>query len=169
MGCHFLLQGILPSQGLNWPLPQILYLWVMREAPLFHTSSPEFLGCFLLQTPRAWKGARFRGAMYRSWFILLENILPLPFSHSAVSDSLWPQGLQHMGSFILHYLPESAQIHVHWFGGAISPFHPLPPPSPPAFSLSQREGLSSEVALPIKWPKCWSFSFCSSPSRVDFL
>ena len=33
------------------------------------------------------------------------------------------------------------------------------PPSPPAFSLSQRQGLFNELALHIKWPKYWSFSF----------
>ena len=40
------------------------------------------------------------------------------------------------GSPVLHYLPEFAQIHVHWVGDAIQPSHPLPPPFPPAFNLS---------------------------------
>ena len=39
---------------------------------------------------------------------------------------------------VLHYLPELAQIHV---SDAIQPSHPLPPPSPFAFSLSQQPGL----------------------------
>ena len=37
--------------------------------------------------------------------------------------------------------------------------------SPPAFNLSQHQGLSSESALLIKWPKYWSFSFSISPSN----
>ena len=41
----------------------------------------------------------------------------------------------------LHYLPEFAQTHVHRVGDAIQPTHPLSPPSPPAFSLSQHQGL----------------------------
>ena len=38
-------------------------------------------------------------------------------------------------------------------------------PSPPAFSLSQHLGFSNELALPIRWPKNWSFSFSISPSN----
>ena len=45
------------------------------------------------------------------------------------------------GSSILHYLPEFAQIHVHWVGDDIQPSHPLPPPSPFAFNLSQHQDL----------------------------
>ena len=40
-----------------------------------------------------------------------------------------------------HQLPELAQTHVHSVGDAIQPSHPLPPPSPPAFNLSQHQGL----------------------------
>ena len=63
------------------------------------------------------------------------------FSHSVVSDSLWPHGLQHSRLPCPHHLPELAQTHVHWASDAIQPFHPLPPPSPPAFNLSQHQGL----------------------------
>ena len=35
----------------------------------------------------------------------------------------------------LHYLPEFAQIHVHWIDDATQPSHPLPPLSPLAFNL----------------------------------
>ena len=34
------------------------------------------------------------------------------------------------GSPVLHYLPEFAQIHVHWVGDTIQPSHPLSSPSP---------------------------------------
>ena len=40
-----------------------------------------------------------------------------------------------------HQLPEYAQIHVYWFGDAIQPSHPLLSSSPPAFKLSQHQGL----------------------------
>ena len=42
---------------------------------------------------------------------------------------------------ILHHLLELAQIHVHWVGDAIQPSRPLSSPSPPAFNLSQHQGL----------------------------
>ena len=38
-------------------------------------------------------------------------------------------------------LPEPAQTHVHWVSDAIQPFHPLSSPSPPAFNLSEHQGL----------------------------
>ena len=41
-----------------------------------------------------------------------------------------------------HQLLELAQTHVHWVGDAIQPSHPLSSPSPPAFNLSQHQGLS---------------------------
>ena len=40
-----------------------------------------------------------------------------------------------------HQLPEFAQTHVHRDGDAIQPFHPLSPPSLPAFNLFQHQGL----------------------------
>ena len=36
---------------------------------------------------------------------------------------------------------ECAQTHVHRVGDAIQPSHPLSSPSPPAFNLSQHQGL----------------------------
>ena len=42
---------------------------------------------------------------------------------------------------VLHYLPEFAQINVHWINNAIQPFHPLSPPFPPALNISQHQGL----------------------------
>ena len=41
-----------------------------------------------------------------------------------------------------HQFPELAQTHVHWVGDAIQPSHPLLPPYPPAFNLSQHQGLA---------------------------
>ena len=38
-------------------------------------------------------------------------------------------------------LPELAQTHIHEVSDAIQPSHPLSSPSPPAFSLSQHQGL----------------------------
>ena len=45
------------------------------------------------------------------------------------------------GSPVLHYLLEFAQTYVHWVSDAIQPSHPLLPPSPIAFNLSQHQGL----------------------------
>ena len=42
---------------------------------------------------------------------------------------------------VLHYLPGVVQTHVHWVSDAIQPSHLLGFPSPPAFNLSQHQGL----------------------------
>ena len=45
-----------------------------------------------------------------------------------------------------HQLPESSQTHVYCVSDAIQPSHPLSSPSPPAFNLSQRQGLFQGVS-----------------------
>ena len=47
---------------------------------------------------------------------------------------------------VLHYLPEFALTHVHWVSDVIQPSHPLSSPSPPAFNLSQHQGLFQWVS-----------------------
>ena len=83
-----------------------------------------------------------------------------------LSDSLWPHELQHTWLPSLH-LQEFAQIHIHWVGDAIQPSHPLLPPSPPALSLCQHQGLLQWVGFLHQVAKYWSFSFSISPSDED--
>ena len=66
---------------------------------------------------------------------------------------------------VLYYLLEFAQTHIHCVSDAIQPSHPLLPPSPFAFNPSQHQGLSNEMAICIRWPKYWSFSFSISSSN----
>ena len=55
----------------------------------------------------------------------------------------WTEAHQASLSFtISQSLP---QTHVHWVGDAIQPSHPLSSPFPPAFNLSQHEGLFQQV------------------------
>ena len=65
---------------------------------------------------------------------------------------------------VLHYLLEFAQTHVHWVGDAIQLSHPLPPLLLPSIFPSIRVS-SSELALRIRWPNFWSFSFSVRPSN----
>ena len=76
-----------------------------------------------------------------------------------------PMDCSTLGFLVHHQLLESTQTHVHCVSDAIQPSHPLSYPSPPAFNLSQHQGLSNESVLCIKWPKYWSFSFIISPSN----
>jgi len=73
-------------------------------------------------------------------------ILNISSVQSVMSDSLQPHGLQ------LTRLPcpspvlELAQAHVHQVIDAIQPSHLLSAPSPPAFNLSQHQGLFQWVS-----------------------
>ena len=57
-----------------------------------------------------------------------------------------PRTAAQPGFPVLHHLPEFAQTHVHQVSDAIQPSHPLSSPSPPAFNLSQHQGLSQWVS-----------------------
>ena len=45
-----------------------------------------------------------------------------------------------------HQLPKLAQTHIHHVSDATQPSHPLSSPSPPAFNLSQHQGLFQGVS-----------------------
>ena len=47
---------------------------------------------------------------------------------------------------VLCHLLKLAQSHVHWANNAVQPSHPLSFPSPPAFNLSQHQGLFQWVS-----------------------
>ena len=71
---------------------------------------------------------------------------------------------------VFHCLLVFAQTHIHWVGDAIQPSHPLSPPSPPALSLFQHQGLfqwvgsSNQVAEVLQW-----VFFIDDPCTVPFL
>ena len=56
-----------------------------------------------------------------------------------------------------HQLWEFTQTHVHWVGDAIQSSHPLSWPSPPAFNLSQHQGLFKWVSSSHQVPKILEF------------
>ena len=73
------------------------------------------------------------------------------------------------GFLVLHYHLEFAQTHVHWVSDSIQPSYALLFPSPPSIFLPSifpsTWVFPSELALRIRWPKYWSFSFSISPSN----
>ena len=78
--------------------------------------------------------------------VVLKPILGFSqFSLSVMSDSLWSHG-QHTRLPCPSQLPKLAQIHVHRVGDAIQSSNPLSSPSPPAFNLSQHQGLFQWVS-----------------------
>ena len=76
-------------------------------------------------------------------FIILQFWCKSQFSSVT---QLWPTLCDPMnrstpGLPVHHQFLEFTQAHVHWVSDAIQPSHPLLSPSPPAFNLSQHQGL----------------------------
>ena len=80
---------------------------------------------------------------FKSAFSFSFTFIKRLFSPSSISATAFPKVTQSCptlcnpmnsstpGFPVLHYLPEFAQTHVHWVGGAIQPSHPLLPASLP--------------------------------------
>ena len=65
----------------------------------------------------------------------------------------------------LHQLSGLAQTHVHWIRNAIQPSHPPLSPSPPAFNLSQHQGLFKWVSFSHQVAKVLEFQLQHQPSN----
>ena len=72
-----------------------------------------------------------------------------------------------------HQLSELAQTHVHWVSDASQPSLPLSSPSPPAFNLSQHQGLFQGVSSSHQVAKVLEFQLQHQSFqwifRTDFL
>ena len=68
------------------------------------------------------------------------------FSDSVLLTLCDPIDCSMPGLPVHHQLPKFAQTHVHWVGDAIQLSHPLSSTSPPAFNLSQHQGLFQWVS-----------------------
>ena len=88
--------------------------------------------------------------LHRGPQTLNSSLICLFSSVSSVAQScptLWdPMDCSTPGFPVYHRLPKLAQTHVHRLGDTIQPSHHLSSPSPPAFNLSQHQGLSQWVS-----------------------
>ena len=75
-----------------------------------------------------------------------------------------PMDCRTPGFPVLHHIPEPAQTHVHWVSDAIQPSLPVIPFFSCLQSFPASGFFSNELALCIRWPKYWSFSFSFSIS-----
>ena len=77
------------------------------------------------------------------------------------------------GFSVHHQLPELIQTHVYRVGDVIQPSHPLSSPSPPAFNLSQHQGLLKWVSSSHQVAKVLGFQLQHQSFqwifRTDFL
>ena len=110
-----------------------------------------------------WCQACSRIGVRRSWLLMLlikfSSVTQLRLTLCDPMDCSMP------GLPVHHQLLELTQTHVYWTGDAIQPSHPLSSPSPPAFNLSQNQGLFQGVSSSHQVPKYWSFIFSISPSN----
>ena len=68
------------------------------------------------------------------------------------------------GFLVLYHRLEFVQTHVHWFGDVIQLSHPLSSSSPPAFNLSQHQGLFKWVSSFHQVVQVLEFQLHISPS-----
>ena len=147
MGCHSLFQETLLTQGSN--------------------------PCLLISCMGKWVLYNKRSATWEAHKMLLRGIhLPtsalihvIQFSHAVVSNSLQPLDWSIPGFPVHHQSLELAKTHVHRDIDAIQLSHPLSSPSPPAFNLSQHQGLFQGVSSSHQVAKVLEFSFSISPSN----
>ena len=99
--------------------------------------------------------------------IVLEMPMTFPRRCSSITQSCLglcnPMDCSTLGFPVLHYLPGFAQTHAHWVNDAIPCHHLLLLPS--IFPIIRVFSFSSELALPMRWLKYWSFSFSISFSN----
>ena len=107
---------------------------------------------------------------------LFQSVVCLhPFSSVAQScPTLYnPMDGSTPGLPVHHQLLELAQTHVHWVGDAIHLSHPLLSRSPPAFNLSQHQGLFQWVNFSYEVAKVLEFQLQHQSFqwivRTDFL
>ena len=134
----------------NEAFPNTTYTSLPRHLQLFHPFCPELSVLFLCLCKFFSVGCS-----------CLPPLVNLANSCCWVSKScptLRPRGLQNARLLCAPRSPQFAQTHVHWVG--VLSNHPIPccpllllPSIFPSIRV-----FSSESALHIRWPKCWSFS-----------
>ena len=177
VGCHFLLQGIFPTQGSNPGLLCLLQWQVGSLAPVAPGEPPQRQPDESKNYPRSLAPQSFpkvlkeeRKKQNKTYLIsrrrkwqptpgsLPENSVDQePGGVQSISVQslrrvwvLWPHGLQHTRLPVHHQLPELTQTHVHWVADVIQPSHLLSPPSPPAFDVSQHQDVFKASVLCIR-------------------
>ena len=110
------------------------------------------LSCMWPDGPKGRSGEAIHRNFYKYTGILRIEIFRASLVVSVQSVQLLspslcdPMNCSTPGLPVLHHLPEHAQTHARWVSDAIQPSHPLSSPSPPAFSLSQHQGVFKWVS-----------------------
>ena len=169
-GSHSLIQG--SSQSRDWTqvsciTGRFFTVWAIREAPRREPSGlASTVLCFLRILPHWFQLAFFklRAIIHSVQFILV--------THSCLT-LCYPMDCSKPGLPVHHQLPEFTQIHVLQVSNAIQQSHLLLSPSPPAFNLSQHQGLFKWVSSLHQMAKVLEFQLQHQPFqwtlRTDLL
>ena len=107
--------------------------------------------------------------LHRSIILTGDGITSVSVQFSSVTQSCLtlcsPMDCSTPAFPVHHQLLEFAQTHVHLVSDAIQPSHPLSSPYPPAFSLSQHQGLFQGVSSLHQVAKILEFQLHISPSN----
>ena len=164
-GLHLL--SLLTTKSMNIDLevevhPTSHPVWILTS-PEASTSSHPVLSnkkVILLGKDAGERGERASHVSIASWSNEPCSVTKLCLTLSNPMDCSTP------GFLVLHYLPEFAQIHVHWDGDAIQPSDSLQPLLLlPSIFPSIRVFSNESVLLRIRWPKYCIFSFSIRPSN----
>ena len=130
--------------------------WYEPLFPRRKTSWAGWLGFYLLgrsfffSCVLPWPRPQSMHLDWHIWIVYLAGSMVI-FQFSPVTQScptLYDPMDCSTPGFPAHYqLPELAQTHVHWVSDSIPPSYSLLSPSPPAFNLSQHQGLFQFVPL----------------------
>ena len=165
----------------NYFLLSLLRFWKSK----YYQNTSLILTYFLLKLSNVVNRWFSLSELWASWGKELDNIhLPVSIAkqnvlhifssvQSVLSNSLQLRGLQHTRPPCPSQLLEFTQTHVHWVSDTIQPPYPLSSPSPPAFNLSQHQGLFKWVSSSHQVAKVLEFQLQHQSfhwiSRTDFL
>ena len=121
-------------------------------------------------------GGKSQKLKFSEWFSLIYSyILSFDLQLSSAAQSYLtlchPMDCSTPGLPVHYQLPEFTQTHVYWVSSAIQPSQPLSSRSPPAFYLSQHQGLFQWVSSSHQVVKVLEFQHQSFQwiFRTDFL
>ena len=112
------------------------------EYQILYFNPGDFLSFFFLFSHISLVGSMINWSIFLIYIAVFPVFIP-QFSSVAQSCPTLCDPMNHStpGLAVHHHLPEFTQTHVHQFGDAIQPSHPLSYPSPPSPSPSQHQGL----------------------------
>ena len=120
----------------------LLRIFIQRKQKYYlkktYTSPCSLQHYALFVTDKIWKKLE--------WLSTDEWFNSVPFSHSVMSDSLWPHESQHDRPPCPSSTPRVYSNSCPLSQWCIQPSHPLLSPSPPVLSLSQHQGLFKWVS-----------------------